>query len=311
MRLSNTGLLARLPSLRSLLVFNVAGKHLNLVRASEELFQTQGALSRQLKALEDHVGVALFERGPRGLRFTQEGELLYDFTCRAFDLLGTGLNRLVLDVERQTLVVSAARSFSLRNLAARLPEFVAAHPWIDLRIDVHRFYADLESSGVDISIRLGTGDWPHYRVLRLTDDVIIPVCTPAVASSLQATASSDCIDGPLAQPAFLRNTERDYLDLWNQDDRHRLQPEDGPSLNFNDSATLLGVLEAGMGVTLIRSSLVDAALQRGTLVQPYPGEVRDGLNYHAVCAPRSSDKPAVMLFLQWLRHVYPAHAIVG
>ncbi|SAI70298.1 LysR family transcriptional regulator [Bordetella ansorpii] len=311
MRLSNTGLLARLPSLRSLLVFNVAGKHLNLVRASEELFQTQGALSRQLKALEDHVGFALFERGPRGLRFTQEGELLYDFTCRAFDLLGTGLNRLMLDVERQTLVVSAARSFSLRNLAVRLPEFIAAHPWIDLRIDVHRFYADLESSGVDISIRLGTGDWPHYHVLRLTDDVIVPVCTPAVARCLQEAEGSGGAAGPPAQPAFLRNTERDYLDLWNQDDRRRLQPDDGPSLNFNDSATLLGVLEAGMGVTLIRSSLVDAALQCGTLVQPYPGQVRDGLNYHAVCAPRSSDKPAVMLFLQWLRQVYPAHAVVG
>ncbi|WP_144630444.1 LysR substrate-binding domain-containing protein [Bordetella genomosp. 13] len=311
MRLSNTGLLARLPSLRSLLVFNVAGKHLNLVRAAEELFQTQGALSRQLKALEDHVGVALFERGPRGLRFTQEGELLYDFTCRAFDLLGTGLNRLVLDVERQTLVVSAARSFSLRNLAARLPAFMAAHPWIDLRIDVHRFYADLESSGVDISIRLGTGDWPHYRALRLTDDVIIPVCTPAVADTLRATQSSDGIGGPLAQPAFLRNVERDYLELWNQDGRQPLRLDDGPSLNFNDSATLLEVLEAGMGLTLMRSSLVEAALQRGTLVRAYPGEVRDGMNYHAVCAPRSADKPAVMLFLQWLRHVYPAHAAAG
>lgn len=307
MRVTNTSLLARLPSLKSLLVFNVAGKHLNLVRAAEELFQTQGALSRQLKALEEHVGVALFERGPRGLRFTQEGELLYDFTCRAFDLLGTGLHRLVLDVERQSLVVSAARSFAMRTLAPRLPAFVRAYPWIDLRIDVHRYFADLESSGADISIRLGFGDWPNYRTLRLTDDMLIPVCAPSVAETLAAAQPQ----GSLAGACFLRNVEREYLDEWNQESGHPILAEGAASLGFNDSATLLATAEAGMGVAVTRASLVEHALACGALVRPFPGEVRDGMDYYAVCSARSADKPASMLFLQWLRQVFPIVETAG
>ncbi len=300
MTVTNTNLLARMPSLKSLLVFNVAAKHLNLVRAAEELFQTQGALSRQIKALEEHVGVSLFDRGPRGLRFTQEGELLYDFTSRAFDLLGTGLNRLVLDVQRQTLVVSVARSFAMRSLAPRLSTFVVAHPWIDLRIDVHRYFADLESSGADISIRLGAGDWPTYHSLCLTDDVLIPVCTPAVAQALAQVDSGALAPGV----CYLRNVERDYLDTWNQG---TLPIDVGgwPSLSFNDSATMLSALEAGMGLAVTRSSLVSHALADGTLVQAYPGHVSDGQNYYAVCSARSADKSTSMLFLQWLRQTFP------
>jgi len=109
---ANTFPLQRIPSLRSLLVFDTVARHLNQVRAAESLSLTQSALSRQIKALEDHLGVTLFERNSRGLKFTQEGELLYDFTRRSFELLNEGLGRLVLNVERQTLVVSAAHRSS-------------------------------------------------------------------------------------------------------------------------------------------------------------------------------------------------------
>ena len=149
-------LLRSLPSLKALLFFNTVAKHLNLVRAGEELHLTQGALSRQLKALEDHLGVSLFKRGPRGLAFTQEGEILYDYCQRAFDTLGTGLRHLSVVAERETLVVSVARSFAVRVLAPRIAGFVQAHPWVDLRIDIHRYFAHLDSSGADISIRLGS-----------------------------------------------------------------------------------------------------------------------------------------------------------
>lgn len=85
---TNTSLLRNLPSVKALLFFDVVARHQNLVRAGEELHLTQGALSRQLKALEEHLGVTLFVRGSRGLKFTQEGELLYDYSRRAFETLG-------------------------------------------------------------------------------------------------------------------------------------------------------------------------------------------------------------------------------
>jgi len=108
----NTDLLRTLPSIKALLVFNTVAKHLNFVRAADELHMTQGALSRQVKALEEHLGVVLFKRGPRGLSFTQEGDLLYDYSRRAFDTLGTGVRHLSVSSGRKTLVVSVARSFA-------------------------------------------------------------------------------------------------------------------------------------------------------------------------------------------------------
>ena len=91
--LAQASLLRRLPSMKALLFFNVVGRHLNLVRAGEELHLTQGALSRQIKLLEQHLGVALFRRLARGLAFTQEGETLYAYSQQAFGTLDAGLRR--------------------------------------------------------------------------------------------------------------------------------------------------------------------------------------------------------------------------
>ncbi|MFC4276810.1 LysR substrate-binding domain-containing protein [Achromobacter aloeverae] len=292
----NTFPLQRMPSLRTLLVFDTVARHLNQVRAAESLALTQSALSRQIKALEDHLGVALFERNSRGLKFTQEGELLYDFTRRAFELLNDGLGRLVLDVERQTLVVSAARSYAERVLAPRLGDFVRAHPWIDVRIDVHRYYADIEASGADISVRLGDGNWPGYDELQLSDDGLIPVCAPGVAQALR-----DARPGDVAGHLVFRNMERDYVDQWNRCNPEAAFVNEQATLKFNDSTTLLSALEAGEGVTVGRVSLVADALARGALVRLWSGEARDGLNYYAICAQRTAHRSATVSFMAWLR----------
>lgn len=295
--LSSSARLARLPSTRLMLAFDVSARHLNLVRAAEELGITQGALSRQIRALEDHLGVRLFERHARGLRFTQEGELLYDFTRRGFETLGAGIGRLTLRAERQTLVLSVARSFALRVLIPRLAGFTEAHPHIHLSLDIHRYFADIASSGVDVSVRLGGGDWPDCRALRLTRDCIVPVCTSAIREQLR---------DPAARPRvpLLRNIERDDASL-------RVEgldelPHGDQRIDFNDSASMLAAAEASLGVAISRSSLVADAESIGRLVRATSWEARDGLDYYAVCTERAYCKPAVKAFLDWVEGVAPA-----
>jgi DNA-binding transcriptional LysR family regulator len=291
----SSSLIRSLPSMKALLFFNTVARHLNLVRAGEELHLTQGALSRQLKALEDHLGIQLFRRGPRGLAFTQEGEILYDYSRRAFDTLGAGLRHLSLVADRETLVVSVARSFAIRVLGRRVPRFVQQHPWVDLRLDTHRFFADLESSGADVSIRLGKGDWERYRMQALTDDAVWPVAAPSLAVRLGNGA-----DAAAQGELLLRNTERDYWDAW-QLAKHRPFPgDDVASLRYNDSATMLEAVHAGAGFCLTRACLVRDAVAAGTLARIGPDEMRDGLAYYALCTPRSGTKKAVQLFMAWL-----------
>jgi LysR family glycine cleavage system transcriptional activator len=298
----DTDLLRNVPSMKALLFFSTIAKHLNLVRAAEELHLTQGALSRQLKALEEHLGVELFKRGPRGLSFTQEGEILHDYAGRAFDTLRTGLRHLSVVAERETLVLSVARSFAVRVLSGRIASFVRANPWVDLRIDIHRYFADLESSGADISIRLGNGEWAGYRIQTLTDDAVWAVANPAVAASLAAIQGPARSGGAL----LLRNTERDYWDSWLAGGKPAIQLDDTDTLRFNDSATMLEAVSAGAGFCLTRASLVRDAVAAGSLVRLWDREMRDGLRYYALCAPRSGTKRAVDSFMRWLESEFGA-----
>ena len=282
--------------MKALLFFNTIAKHLNLVRAAQELHLTQGALSRQLKALEEHLGVELFKRGPRGLSFTQEGELLYDYSRRAFDTLRTGLRHLSVVAERETLVLSVARSFALRVLGSRIAAFVRANPWVDLRIDIHRYFADLGSSGADISIRLGDGQWEADRIQALSDDAVWAVAHPEVAARLGASKEPGRTEGVL----LLRNTERDYWDSWLAAGHPAIPLKDTEALRFNDSATMLEAVGAGAGICLTRATLVRDALAAGSLVRLCDDELRDGLRYYALCSPRSGAKKAVDCFMRWL-----------
>lgn len=299
MTLPNTTQLHRLPSIRSLLAFNAVAEHLNQVRAAQSLSLTQSALSRQIKSLEDHLGVVLFERTSRGLNFTQEGELLYDYTKRSFSLLNEGISRLVLNIERQTLVISVARSFAERVLAPRLHAFLELHPWIDLHIDVHRYYADIESSGADVSIRLGDGNWPRHQPMQLTQDFVVAVCAPATAGFLEGRSPGD-----LTGCFLYVNQERDYRSLWN--DRNPTEAIGNYSgvLKFNDSSTLMAALEAGMGVTLTRHCLVSDALHGGRLVRLWQTSMQDELNYYAICSQRTAHRRSTGLFIDWLREVF-------
>jgi len=299
---TNTALLRKLPSVKALLFFDVVARHLNLVRAGEELHLTQGALSRQLKALEDHLGVLLFVRGPRGLKFTQEGELLYDYSRRAFETLGSGLRRLSVDAARETLVVSVARSFAVCVLAPKIGRFVQAHPWVDLRMDVHRYFTDLELSGADISIRLGAGDWEGYRMLALTGDTVCALCCPALAPALEAAPAP----GLPANTVLLRNAERDYWAEWHGCGNRPIDLEATATVQCNDSAALIEAVKAGAGMCLTRHSLAAGALASGSLVPLWGQQLHDGLRYYALSARRSHSRRAVELFMQWLEAEFTA-----
>jgi len=299
---AHTALIRRLPSMKALLFFNVVGRHLNLVRAGQELHLTQGALSRQIKMLEQHLGVALFRRMPRGLAFTQEGETLYAYSQQAFGTLNAGLRRLSLVAGRQTLVVSVARSFALRVLASRLPRFLQAHPWVDVQIDTHRYFADLETSGADVSIRLTDNHFDTgYRHRQLTDDASWVVASPAVARRMAARKTQ----GPPFRPMLLSNSERDDWNRWLATGNRSVSLDEA-ALQFNDSATMLQAVEAGLGFCVARATLARDAVEAGALARVWKQEMHDGLCYRAISAPR--DKPALEPFLQWLDEEFPPGA---
>jgi LysR family glycine cleavage system transcriptional activator len=289
---STTRHLRNLPSLRALHVFNTVGRHLNLVHAAVELNLTQSALSKQIKLLEDHLGVKLFERGPRGLRLTEDGGLLLESTNRGLQVIGNGIQRVQQAPAQHSLVISAPRSFAACSLASRLPGFVRAHPWISPVLDVHRLHS--HRAAADVTITLGHAGGDEENQLTLSDD---EVCAIAAPHYLQALAE----DTPTV---LLRNSERDYWEMWESADLP--MPQGATRTVFvNDTVVMLETAEAGGGIALTRRCLLDRYRRAGTLVDaPAGAAIHDGLRYVAVFPRKTSVPDAQLAFRKWLGEEY-------
>lgn len=284
----------RLPSLNALRAFDAAARHLNLVRAAEEMGVTQGAVSRQILALEELIGVPLFSRGPRGLAFTEAGDFLYAHTRPMFVDLQVAMEQLSGQRARQTLHLAVARSYATRVLAPHIGEFVEACPWIEVRLDGHRHLIDLTRGEADAAIRVGDGKWPELVVESLGDEELFPVCSPElVTRKPRLREPSD-----LAHHVLLHYWEQPYWQLWLSDHAPTVSARRGPA--FSETAMMLSAAEAGQGVAIGRTSLVRSELRSGRLVRPFNESVKDGIGYWFVCTPQASVRSTVSAFRSWL-----------
>ncbi len=151
--------LTRLPPLNAVRAFHAASRHLNFSRAAEELGVTQGAISKQIIALEDHVGTRLFERLPGGLLLTNEGKSLKETIIPAFDMLGSAFSRFERRPPRASnFRIATVASFASNVFVSRLDAFRDAFPQLELEIIASDRLVDLEREEIDISIRYGRGD---------------------------------------------------------------------------------------------------------------------------------------------------------
>ncbi|WP_426959427.1 LysR substrate-binding domain-containing protein [Muricoccus radiodurans] len=291
---------ANLP-LQALRVFDAAARHLNMGRAATELGITQGAVSRQIKALEERLSEPLFTRGPRGLRLTEAGDLLADYVGRGLRQMEAGFLRIGQPRGRTTLVVSAARTFAMRVLAPRIGDFVRRHPWIDLRLETHRYFAQLHGADVDVAIRTGRGDWPGHIVRPLTEAAKFPVLSPALLPDPAEERSPAALLGRLT---LLRYAERDDWSAWLS--AAGLEPAlAGPGPRFDETALALAAAEAGQGIAMAWDILVSDAISAGRLVRPFPEVLRDGTGYHLVMTEAAAQRSTVDAFATWIRGCLP------
>jgi DNA-binding transcriptional LysR family regulator len=290
-----SGVLGRLPSLRSLYVFEAAARHLNMVRAAEELGLTQGALSRQIKSLEAFIGVPLFDRHSRGLNFTEAGDALWAHCQRAFNELQDGLSLVSHARTRQTLLVAVARSYSTRVLSHRVGMFLDLYPWIDLTLDGHRHLADLTKGEADVAIRVGDGCWPESECEKICDDALVAVISPDLARRRGSARLEDLLSGT----PFLHFTEGSYWETWSQHAGVML-PDERRNIRFTESVMMIEAAEHGQGIAIARRSLVAGALQVGTLLQVSDIEYDDGVAYYLCYTKQKMHRETVKAFRNWL-----------
>ncbi|CAM8832728.1 LysR family transcriptional regulator [Burkholderia pseudomallei] len=169
----------RLPPLNALRAFEVSARHLNFRAAADEIGVTQGAVAQQVRHLEDALGVALFERLPRGLALTADGFAYFADVRRALNLIGDATDRLAK--RRANVTISTTPSFASRWLIPRLASFGDEHPGVDLRVIADSQFATFQGDGVDLAIRYGKPPFGKGLVTRLLFPVdIYAVCSPAL-----------------------------------------------------------------------------------------------------------------------------------
>jgi len=167
-----------LPPLHALRAFEATARHLSVKKAAEELAVTPTAISHHIRALEDSLGVKLFERRARSIELTAYGRELYPTLREGFDKLADAVGRVKKRKVRTVVTLSATVAFTARWLAPRVPAFHRDNPDVDLRLHASDEVVDLRSGVADAAIRYGRGEYEGCEAEPLFEDEYAPVCSP-------------------------------------------------------------------------------------------------------------------------------------
>ncbi len=291
---------ARLPPLDLLASFEAAARTLSFTKAGEERFVTQSAISRQIRALEESLGVALFHRQHRALALTDDGRCLHEVCMEVFALLRATVSRIRAADERQVLSLTTTPGLASLWLIPRLSLFTSEHPDIDVRIDASYRQRELETDGFDVAIRYGRANARHGTAL--FRESMLPVCSPALARDKSR---------PLIEPADLgRHTLLQVpvpasssvpleWDPWLQAvGLTGLRP--AATLSFSNYDEAITAALAGQGVALGRRPLIDHLLKGRKLVAPFKGTVASPRGYFLMIEPTARARPAVQALEHWI-----------
>jgi len=284
----------RLPPLNSLKAFEAAARSESFTRAAEELNVTQGAVSHQVKALEDTLGLKLFHRERQRLILTEAGRDYLAVIRDAMDRIAIGTERLLQRQESGALTVSTSPDFAAKWLVNRLSRFSEKHPDVDLRISATMHYVDFARYDVDIAIRHGDGNWPGLDVQRLYSERLFPIFSPKlVAGRNRITKAADLLKFPLLRLEDAKNWTRLF-------DAAGVKTTVGPGPVLNRASMLIDAAIDGQGIALARTALAAWDLINGRLVRPVDESLKMANNYWTVCPKAAAGVPKVAAFRDWV-----------
>lgn len=284
-----------LPSMTALLAFEASLRHLSFTRAGEELGRTQGAISRQVAALEKELRTRLFIRDHAKLRPTpaaraygaQIGGLLARLEGLSNEMRESGEVGGVLHL-------AILPTFGTRWLIPRMPSFGQAHPEVSIHLTTEIGVFDFDTVGLDAAIHHGAPHWPGAVLEPLMQEEIIVVCTPAIAAGLREP--SDLLQERLLRVASRPGAWASWFET--KDVRGARWPE-GPL--FESHLMSIQAAVAGLGVAQLPSFLVQDELRRGELVEPFPHqEIAGELSYYLAYPAWNRELPSLKAFRTWL-----------
>ncbi|SDS93700.1 transcriptional regulator, LysR family [Pseudomonas granadensis] len=285
----------RLPSLNGLRAFETVARHMSFTKAAAELNVSQTAVSHQIRRLEAELGSPLFLRRNDGLALSEVGQAYLPGIRSAFQDLRFATEQVLGAGDDNVLTISTLVSVASKWLLPRLPAFHQAFPAIDVRISASTDWVDFRSSGIDAAIRYGHGDWKGLQADFLMSDEIFPVCSPALAQSLNSPA--ELANHTLLQVSGV--TAGDWA-TWLSAAGQAPQLAEGPRLTFDLALMAVQAAVDGQGVCIGRSTYVADDLRAGRLVIPFELRLRDALGFYLVAPLETAQAEKIAAFRSWL-----------
>lgn len=285
-----------IPHLRAFQAFDMAGTLSNLSRAAESMNLTHGAVSRQIKQLEEYLGAQLLYRHPGGVKMTEAGEQLHMATQQAFSALRSGIEKVQRNQDPQSVTITLSSSLATKWLVPRLPDFRASHPGLNMFLDTNDDMVDFAESDVDVALRYGVPNWSGLHCERLVSEELIVAASPALIQNETLPMTPAAISRlPLLHDSFnpAWNEWADAVGL----PRSQLG---APKLMFGDSAVLITSAADGQGVALVRRLLAQDDLAAGRIIRLDNSSVSLGRALYFVCRQGDQDKPAIRSLRNWL-----------
>ncbi len=304
MQHSQTHLRSRPISAGHLRAFEAVSRHLNFRAAAEEMALTQSAVSRQIQALEEEVGVSLFLRHTRAVELTSAGALLLSAVSQALPRVDAAVRQIRQSAGRKSVSLTTFASFASMWLIPRLEAFQREHPDIDIRIDASDVAVDLDVADVDIALRYGPASSMPPHAVRMFGEQLTPVASPwLIKSNPSLRKPADLAQFTLIEAGDAHRTHLEWLTWRRWFDEHgltRLTPKRW--LYFNYAYQMVQAALTGQGLVLARLPLVAESLANGDLVEVLPGTRMDSpMAYWLIPGPRQSERAEVRAYSDWLR----------
>lgn len=286
---------ATLP-LQALRTFVEVSQRGSITAAAQALHVTPGAVSQQIRLLEERLGLALLVRERHGMRMTEAGADVYPMLSAAFAQIDKAVDALEAMKTRQSLTVSTVATFAASWLVPRLGRFKERHPHIEVRVEATPALVDLRRDHVDIALRHGLGDYPGLDVVPLMAPVLVPVAAPGMlAAGAKLATPADCLAHPL-----LHDADRADWPLWLRAHGVADDPRARRGDAYDDDFLLIRAAEAGQGLALVPAAYAREEIAAGRLVQvldkPWPARFA----YYAVSRPGAARRPEVRAFIDWI-----------
>jgi LysR family glycine cleavage system transcriptional activator len=285
----------RLPNLAALRAFEAAARHQNFSRAAEEIHVTHGAISHQVRSLEEDLGIALFTRHGKRLTVTPEGERFAATIRKSLIDIAEAADAIKSSASHKRLTITTLPSFAARWLAPRLGKFIDLHPDTEVVLQSSGHLADFYREAVDVGIRFGAGHYPGLAVEKLMGDYYFVAASPNYKGGKLPASPHE-----LGAYTLLRSDDDERWSPWFQVAGVNL-PEPTGGVQFQDLSMLVRLATSGDGVALVRHVVAAQEIKSGELVQLFDVTMQSEFAYYFVCTPHALQKPQVQAFRTWLR----------